>query len=231
MTYEWPVDKLSLINSALSECGSNLVTVADDGSTEWTVCSPAYDRHLAVLAEEANWGFLTKVTPLNAAANVPADTAWDTAYVIPQDLVHIIWVKSNRNTGDSRFNRPVLYDILDGQLVTNAQGGPPPPSPPTTPAVITMKYVSSDNADLVNGTPLFVAAMQCYVMSAIYRGLKKDNAEARLMWTAGESYAQRSRTKYDQQKPKRQLWRSRALAARRVRRSWWPNGNYDPQSW
>lgn len=228
MSFQWPVGKLDLINSALSECGDNLVAVANDGSDEWGCCSPAYERHMAILIEEANWGFATKVAVLNKAANAPADTAWDTAFVLPQDLVHIVWLKTNQNPGNpqgSQVLQPLLYDILNGQLVTNAQGGPPPPNPPAVPAQITMKYVSSDNAILEDTTPLFVAAMQSFVMSAIYRGLHGDKAEARVMFQAGEMYAQRSRTRYDQQKPKRQLWNSRLYASRRVRRPWPPIGN------
>ena len=222
-TFQWPVGKIDLINSALSQTGDNLVAVADDGSRMWNCCSPAYERHMAILIEEEAWGFTTKVSVLNAATNVPTDVAWDTAYVLPQDLVHIVWIKSALNS--PQFPQSLLYDILDNQLVTNAQGGPPPPSPPVTPAPVTMKYVSSDKAQLENSTPLFVAAMQCYVMSAIYRGLHGDKAEAKAMWQAGELYAQKSRTRYDMQKPKRQLWNSRLLASRRVRRPWPPHGN------
>ena len=30
--FEWPVDKVGVINSALAQCGDNLVNAADDGS-------------------------------------------------------------------------------------------------------------------------------------------------------------------------------------------------------
>jgi hypothetical protein len=61
-------------------------------------------------------------------------------------------------------------------------------------------------------------------MSGIYRGLHEDPAEADKMWMAGEKMLQMARTRYDQQKPKRQFFNSRMAAARRVRRPWPPNG-------
>lgn len=226
MALQFPVDKLTLLNSALAECGDNLINVLEDGSDEYNVCSPMYERAIALLLEEGNYGFGTKVWTLTPAAAAPLDTAWDTAFPLPADMIHIIWVKTNQaSTDTSNINVPLLYDILAGQLVCNAQGGPPPPSPPVTPAVITMKGVSTDNSDIQSGTPLFVAALQCFVMSGIYRGLHGDKAEAAKMWAAGEQFAQRSRTRYDMQKPKRQFWNSRIGASRRVRRPWPPIGN------
>lgn len=227
---QFPVDKLTLINSALSQCGDNLVSVLEDGSDEYNVCSPAYERAIAVLLEEASYGFGTKVATLTPSPTAPTDTDWDTAYPLPADLIHILWVKINEDSSvpaSSLTNQPVLYDILAGQLVVNAQGGPPPPTTPITPAAITMKYVSSDNSDIQSGTPLFVVALQSFVMSGIYRGLHGDPTNGDKLWQAGELYAQRARTRYDMQKPKRSMWRSQISAARRT---WLPrfsrDGNY-----
>lgn len=224
MSYQWPIDKLTLVNRALAVTGNNLVNVADDGSNEWTVCSPAYEDGLAVLCEEANWGFITKVATLTPSPTAPADTAWDTAYPLPSDLIHIVWVRINQGTTGG-VGQSALYDILNGQLVINARGGPPPPVPPNTPWVVTMKYASQDKADPVNGTPLFVRALNLYVMAGLYRGLHGDPAEADKMFAAAEVIAQRARTRYDQQKPKRQLWNSRVMIARRIRHPYPPIGN------
>jgi hypothetical protein len=234
MSFQWPVAKLDLINRALAITGDNLVAVLEDGSDEYNVCSPAYEDGLAVLIEEHNWGFCTKVATLVPSPTAPADTDWDTAYPLPADLIHIVWVKINLNTTDpaaTLVNNPTLYDILNGQLVVNAQGGPPPPATPVTPAAVTMKYASSDNADPVVGTPLFVRALSLYVMAGIYRGLHEDAGNADKMFKAAEAIAQRARTRYDQQKPKRDLWRSRISSARRVRRPHWPSGIYDSSGW
>ena len=224
MPFEWPVDKLTLINRALLQTGNNQCAVSDDGSDEWNVASPAYESALAVLIEDHSWGFGTVVNPnLPASPTAPKNTMWDTQYPLPADLVHLIWVKINQDTVDpvsSTVALPTLYDIEGGMLVVNAQGGPPPPATPQTPAIISIKYVSSNVSDPTSATPLFVLALQAFVMSGIYRGLHEDTAEADKMWKAGEMFAQRARSRYDQQKPKRAMWNSRITAARRIRRPW-----------
>jgi hypothetical protein len=201
--FEWPVDKLSLINRALAQTGENTVNQADDGSDEWNTCSPAYETALGVMMEDHGWSFATDVRTIPPAVSPPSDDQFDTAYPLPADLVHLIWVRVN--------DMPCVYDLLAGQLVLNAQGGPPPPVPPQTPAIVTIKGVFQTNADPSKGTPRFVAALEAYVIAAIFGGLKKqfDMADA-------------ARTRHDQQKPKRAMFNSRITASRRIRRPWPP---------
>jgi hypothetical protein len=222
MTMQWPVGKLDLINSALAVTGNNLCNVADDGSDEWNVCSPAYERGLALMMEDHGWGFATVVNAnLPASPTAPANTQWDTAYPFPSDLLHLIWVRVAAVATDLGMQTP--YDIENGMLVLNARGGPPPPTTTVTPAIVAIKYVSTTLAAPDAGaTPLFIVALQAFVMSGIYRGLHEDTAEADKMWQAGEMYSQRARSRYDQQKPKRAFWNSRITAARRIRRPWPP---------
>lgn len=221
--FEWPVDKLGIINSALTGTGDNVVNVADDGSDEWNVCSSSYETALAYVMESHSWGFATKVATLTASPAAPANTQWDTAYPLPPDLVHLIWVRINQST--IGVGQPTLYDIEQGQLVINAQGGPPPPPAPQTPSVVTIKYVTNTYSDPTFATPTFALALQTYVMSGIYRGLHEDTAEADRVYLAAERMLQQARTRYDQQKPKRSFFNSRITASRRVRRPWPPIGN------
>lgn len=219
MSVQWPVDKLTLINRALATTGNNLVNAADDGSDEWNVCSPTYEDALAVMLEDHGWGFATKVNAaLTPSPTAPDNTLWDTAYPLPADLLHLIWVKIQWTTAD--LGRQAPYDIENGYLVLNARGGPPPPTTSVTPAIVSIKYVSTVNSDPTAGTPLFVRALQSFVMSGIYRGLHEDTTNADVLWKAGEYYSQRARTRYDQQKPKRAFWNSRITAARSRRRPW-----------
>lgn len=207
---QWPVSKLEIINSALALTGNNLVNVADDGSDEWTVCSPAYERALAFMLEDHGWVQATKVNAaLTAAGAAPADTQFDTAYNLPDDLLHLIWVRL--------AGAPVPYDILAGQIVINAQGGPPPPNPTVAPGVVSIKYVSLDNSDPTEATPTFVLALQTFVMSGVYRGLHGDPGQGDRLYGEAFGILQRAKTRSDQQKPKRALWNSRVSAARRYR--------------
>lgn len=234
MSFTFPIDKLGAINAALVFLGDNQVNVADDGSDEWTVCSPAYERAMGYIMEGHSWGFATQVVTLQPSPTAPQDTDWDTAYPIPSDCVHIIWLKINQDVADptgSTTASLTLYDIMGTAtgpvIVVNAQGGPPPPSPAVTPAAITLKYISNSGplSDSSNGTPTLIAALQDFIMSAIYRGLHEDSVEADKMFMGAEAMLQKARTRYDQQKPKRQFFNSRMAASRRVRRPWPQIGN------
>jgi hypothetical protein len=231
MPFAWPLAKLDVINSALAATGDNAVPVADDGSDEWNVASPAYDRGLSYAMESHNWGYATQTIVLTPSASAPQDTDFDTAYPIPIDCVHILWVKIADNTSNPSLVAPntptlCLWKIAGTPtgpvIVVNAQGGPPPPSPPVTPAQVTMYYISNSGAlcDATFGTPTLVLAFQSFTMAGIYRGLHEDVAEGDKMWLAGEQMLQRARTRYDQQKPKRQFFNTRITAARRIRRPW-----------
>ena len=233
MAYEWPLDKLSLINRALALTGDNLVNTQDDGSDEWNVCSPAYENGLSYIFENHNWGFAAIVKELTAGNTAPTNNQWDTAYPIPADLTHLVWLRINQQEDNllaSVTPSPVIYDIENvggvACIVTNSRGGPPPPSDTTiTPAPTTAKYISQNFSDPTFGTPTLVIALQHFVMSGIYRGLHEDLQEANATVQMAMGILQQARTKYDQQKPKRAMWNSRITAARRIRRPWPPVGS------
>lgn len=234
-SYQWPLGKLDIINSALAQTGNNLCMTANDGSDEWNAASPTYERGLAYATESHGWGWTTQTIVLQPGPVAPTNTSWDTAYPLPPDCVHVIWARvaqvSSAGTISEVTPSPVLYDFeAVGNppvpcLVTNAQGGPPPPITPTTPAQVTIRYISQSFADSTLSTPTFVIALQAFTMSGIYRGLHEDTAEADKMWQAAELYLQRARTRYDQQKPKRAPFNSRITASRRIRRPWPQIGN------
>lgn len=212
MSFQWPLAKLDVINSALSQTGDNTVNAADDGSDEWNTCSPAYERALAYMMDSHGWSQATDVRTLTPAANVPDDDQFDTAYNLPADLVHLIWVRVN--------DKPCVWGLLNGQLIVNAKGGPPPPTPPSTPAPVTIKGVFSTNSDPTAGTPTFVLALVAFVMSGIYRGLHEDVGQAERMWNGAKAMLQEAMTRHDQQLPKRAMFNSRITASRRIRRPW-----------
>lgn len=231
--FQWPHDKLDSINQALALTGDNTVNAADDGSDEWLTCSPAYETGLSYIMENHGWGYATVVKTLQPSPTAPTDSDWDTAYPLPSDLVHMIWAKINQNASNALpFNtaQMTLYSIMGTQngpvLVINAQGGPPSPNPPTTPATVTIKYISNAGplCDSTNGTPMMLVALQRFIIAGIYRGLHEDPVEADKAEAAAMQLLQQARTRYDQQKPKRQVFNSRMAASRRIRRPWPPTG-------
>jgi hypothetical protein len=209
-TFEWPLGKLELINSALSQTGDNLCASADDGSVEWQVCSPAYERGLAFVCESHPWSWLTDMRTLVPSPKAPDDDHYDTGYPIPPDCVHIIQVRMQ--------DRPCTWEIFNNQIVVNAQGGPPPPNPPVTPAVVTMKGIFSTLADPVNATPTVILVLQTFVMSGIYRSMKKDVAEANSLWSVAHKMLAAAKSRHDMQSPNRAIFVSRMTASRRSRR-------------
>jgi hypothetical protein len=226
-SFPFPLAKIDIINSALVETGNNIVAMANDGSDEWNVGSPAYDRAIAYVMESHSWGYATQNIVLTPSSTPPQDTDFDTAYPIPPDCIHIIWVKINfNNPNTSNIPQLTLWKIAGTQagpvIVVNARGGPPPPLTPVTPAQVTMFYISNAGAlcQSTFGTPTLILALVSFVMSGVYRGLHEDIPEADKMWMAGDQMLQRARTLYDQQKPKRQFFNSRIGAVRRIRRPW-----------
>lgn len=210
--FEWPLSKLEIINSALSQTGDNLINVAADGSDEWLTASPAYERALAAVSEDHPWSWLTDVRTLQPAAKAPDDDQFDTAYPLPADLVHLIMVRLN--------DVPCVWDIFNNQIVVNAQGGPPPPSPPTKPLPVTIKGIFSTNSDPTFATPGVVMALQYFVMAGIYRGMHEDGAEADKMLALANNILDRAKARHDMQKPKYAIFNSRFTAIRRSRKPW-----------
>src|SRR5215469_8313584 len=143
MSLQYPLQKLDIINRALQRSGDNQVAVADDGSDEWNTASPAYEEAIAYMMESHSWGFTMLTIVLQPSPTPPQDTDFDTAYPLPPDCVHVVWIKINQNNPNTS-NQPMLtnYKIAGTPtgpvIVVNAQGGPPPPQPPRTPAQITM---------------------------------------------------------------------------------------------
>jgi len=212
--FQWPVSKLETVNSALAQTGDNLVAVADDGSVEWNACSPAYERALAVVTEAHPWNWVTDFRALQPSPTLPTDDRYDTAYDMPDDLVHLILVRVN--------DRACQWDLLNGQIVVNARGGPPPPTVPGVPFPVIIKGIFSTNSDPVNGTPTVVLALERFVMSGIYRGIHKDNAEAGRMFAEANAILANAKARHDMQKPKRAMFISRLRKARSTRRPDWP---------
>lgn len=208
--FQWPIGKLELINSALSQSGDNLVAVADDGSPEWTACSPAYERGLAYVCESHPWNWLTDFRTLQPSPTAPTDPRFDTAYDLPPDLVHLIMVRVNDGS--------CVWDLLNEQLVVNARGGPPPQSVPGTALPVVIKGIFSTNSSTENATPTVIIVLQMFVMSGIYRGIHKDVGEAGRLFATAMQMLKDAKSRHDMQLPKRAIFISRMTLSRRGRR-------------
>ncbi len=199
----WPTDKLALIQQECLLTGNTPPTVADDGSDEWNVCSAAYEKAIEYMFDKINWKQITKVTTLVSTGVVPADDQFTVAYAKPQDCVHVIWVKL--------AGGPVAYQVLGNQIVLKGTG------------VATIKYTSSD--PLGDGSPAqtqmlrtFMTALGVFVQAGIYRGLHEDLGEARAREREAMALVEEAASRADQEEPKRAVFNSRLVEARRTRR-------------
>lgn len=205
------VDKLRIINDVLAETGNNLVAVANDGSDEWTVASPAYDKAVENTLQARNWLFLKTIATLVRAGN-PPDATYTDAMAVPANCLHVVWVRLI--TGPNQA-LPVDYKIMSlGD--TNA-----------TPVICLnlSNYTAQamyllDSQMTGNWPPLFAEVIRFWVRSALYRGLHEDPVQADKEEQKAMIALQLAATRSDQNNPKRRAFNSRARAARIVRRPW-----------
>lgn len=189
-------DKLSIIADELARTGNNVPATADDGSDEWTVCSPAYEAAVKETIEGHSWNFDTQVATLVRQNDSP-DEVYDDAYGKPNQSLHLIWVRLN--------GAPVDYKIINDQVCLSAGG-----------AVVTAKYVVDQGA--ANWPALFVKIIRARVRAAIYSGLHEDPQTGMAWEKLADGYMADARTRVDQESPKRAPFNSRAVSARFMRR-------------
>lgn len=209
-------DKLAVINGELAVTGNNLVATADDGSDEWNTCSAAYDIAVPLTVERHNWNFATQIAPLNRVGASPDDQFTD-AYAMPDGSLALIWVRLDQagvETAPAVNEYAADYKIINNQICLTSNG-----------AIPTAKFVA--NPGIQNWPPLFTAVIRLLVRSAIYRGLHEDTSQADREEAKAEAMLHEARTRTDQQEPRRRIFNSRALAARRVRRP----VNISPPGW
>src|SRR4051812_42939364 len=185
----WPVDRLSIIQTACRQSGNNPPNVEDDGSEEWDHGSSAYETALPYAIESGNWKFLTTVAVLTSTGVAPTDPLFDTAYAKPPNLAHLIWVRLS--------NVPVEYQVLDNEIVLNNTGA----------QVVTAKFVQQETS-IEEVTPTFALGLLSFVMSGIYRGLNENESAADKAWAFGEHLLRNAMTRSDQEQPKRAMFNS-----------------------
>jgi hypothetical protein len=202
------VDKLSIINDVLAETGNNLVAVADDGSPEWTVASPVYDKAVENTLQARNWLFLKTIATLVRVGASP-DPVYTDAMALPANALHIVWV---RLAIGSQQQNPADYKIMTlgstPVICLNLSNYP-----------ATAMYLIDSQAT-GNWPPLFAEVIRFWVRAGIYRGLHEDPVQADKEEGKALMALSQAATRSDQNNPKRRTFNSPAISARRVRRPW-----------
>lgn len=199
-------DKLSVINSCLLLSGNNVCAFEGEDTTEWLIGSGSYEKRLPEVLDSHDWNFATQIAPLVRVGDSP-DPRFSDAFARPSACLSVIgvWITY------AAISSGVSYDyvIINNQILMNAPGLAPQ-----------CKYLLAPPDD--RWPPLFIKALDAFVMSDIYRGLNDDVGEADKLEAKAEVYLQQARSRADQQVPARALTNSRMLARRHVRRGGFP---------
>lgn len=147
-------------NLALAEIGAKRITSLDaDSSPEAVACRLHFDHVRNVLLRSHPWAFAKTTAALSASTTTPvASTEWDTAWVIPGDILRLIRVVGS--TADLPRNR---YEIAGRYLHTRS--------------LDTLQIVYVSNATPVaEWDDLFVDAMRYKLAAELCGDLAQDMA-------------------------------------------------------
>lgn len=209
-------DKLSIINSALIVSGENPVAVGDDGSTEWTVCSVAYDDGLRLVLAGGNWDFATALADL-ARFGDSTYPGYTDRFDFPDDAYQVlnVWRTDEAaqvwpETGWGQPSEPPLapglnYKVIGRGIYCSAPNG------------VTCMYVR----DSLSQTPWpeeFAETLRLWVRSAICTGLQDDDGRAQYWRKEAKAQMREAEARNSGQEPRKALLRSRLAEDRRMRR-------------
>lgn len=208
-------DKLLLINQALTNTSNNTCTV-DDASDEWRVASSAYDEQAPLLLYRHDWKFANRFQALSRIGDSqypgfsdvyekPGDCLM-LQNVYRADLAALVIPGLGYGMPDEDTRPPDLeYRIVQDMIHCVGPQG-----------VIAI-YIPFP----VGAQPWsvgFLAALRLKVEAGILRGLNEDYAEAKTRDEMAESAFALAKSRSDTEEPRRVMFRSSVLEARRRRR-------------
>jgi hypothetical protein len=216
------IDKLSVINSALVRTGNAPLNVLDNGSDAWIVASQVYEDALPLVMALRDWKFQTALVALQRVggsatgdpATPPVFPGFTDIFAKPADCLQLqnVWrtdvagmvLPADTWTRGPDVRAPELeYRIIGDQVHTCAPQG------------ATAKYMLQPTSGLGVYPALFAETLKYFVASGIAAGLNEDASAAEKYMKMGEATMEQASTRDDQQEPRRSLFRSRMLQARR----------------
>ncbi len=195
------MDKLTVINNALTATGNNRVNILHDPSDEYQVADTAFDRAIKVLTSRHAWPFATTIENL---VRVPDDENLSKRYPqngfrIPQPP-QVLHVKEIYHC-----NRILIeYEILGFILSCRHDSD------------IAAKVVRAPDDALWH--PMAEEVLTLMVEAGCLRSLNEDMVEARIRDQTAEAMIAETRSHLDQQNPARNTYVSKIARARRTRR-------------
>lgn len=208
-----PIDKLTLVNYALTATGNNPVVVEGDNSDEWRVASSAYDRMLPVVLAKHDWKFQTTIAPLVRVGDSDFPGFQD-AFAKPVDCLHL------ENVWDAYIAGLIIPYPTVGMLRDGVR------APPLEYRIIgdlihcttfqnaaTCLYVQQPNNATVSA--LFIEALTTAMEVIIARALNEDMDAAKMLSAKAEEDLREARASNDMEEGRRIPFRSRMLERRR----------------
>jgi hypothetical protein len=211
------IDKLTICNNALIATGNQPVATIQDGSDEWIAVSAFYDRALPVLLVEHDWKFALALEEMErvATSNYPG---FQDVYQPPADCLLI------RQCYDDRV--AALIQPVDTWTVSKEGINLPPMDwriiggfvHCIAPQGAHCFYVQNptNEAGFAVG---FAEALTRKVEAFLYQGFNEDAQGAQAAAGTANEALIRAREQDSSQEPRRILFRSPMLEARRRRRN------------
>lgn len=193
------MDKLTVINNALSATGNNEVNVLNDPSDEYRVANRAFDRALKFLTSRHSWPFAmtTELLVRVPDADNKSRRFSKNGFALPVNTLHVKEVY--------RDDIPLTeYEIMG--------------------TVLSCPYDSDIYAAVVREAPdakwhpMAEEILTLYIEAGLLRGLNEDFSEAAKRENRAEGMLSEARPHLDQQNPARNMYKSKIAAARRGRR-------------
>lgn len=193
------MEKLVILNNALSATGNNTVNVLNDPSDEYLVANPAFERALRFLTARHSWPFASTIDLLVRAPDSENKSRRyrENGFRLPQNTLHV---------------KEVYWDttpLTDYEIIGT---------------ILSCRYASDVYANVVKQVseeklhPMAEEVLTLFVEAGCLRGLNEDFSEAKSREQRAEGLLEETRTHVDQQNPARNIYKSKIAAARRSRR-------------
>lgn len=198
------MNKLAIINNALSETGNDTIETLYDGSDEWRVADIGFERGLKLVLSMHQWPFATGFEECQREGDSP-DLSYTDAYAIPQNILHLRGLQDGNGCpiGSYKLSRGLILLTFPGVTTTNT--------------VLKAEVVRVPDDD-ANWHPMAEEVLTLKTEASILRGLNEDFAEAVLRDQKVDTMLLRAQVRTDQQTPPRRGFYPSMSVTRRTRR-------------
>lgn len=193
------MDKLSIINNALSATGNNGVPALNDPSDEYRVANTAFERSLRFLTARHSWPFAATIDLLVRVPDAENKSRRfrENGFRLPPNTLH---VKEVFYDTAPLTDYEIIGDVLSCRLPDSIYAN-------------VVKQVSEEKLH-----PMAEEILTLYVEAGCLRGLNEDQVGADKRETRAEQLLDEARPHVDQQNPARNMYKSSIRDARRRRR-------------